>query len=554
MSQRTINQTESKAASNRSSRPIAIGIAVGLALLTIAVYSQTFTNGYAFFDDDGYVVDNPAVRQGISGASLKFAWSTFYLGNWIPLTWMSYQLDAALWGIQWPIAFHTVDLGLHVANVLLVFGLMKTCTGATGRSALVAAFWAVHPLHVESVAWIAERKDVLSTFFLLVALMCYERYAFRLRLRWYAATIFAFLLGMLSKPMLVTFPVLLLLFDIWPLQRWQPSFQTRPVGNYEPQTRGRLLLEKLPLAVISAVFAAIMIFAQRAHGAVAATAVVSMTLRVANVVQSYGWYLFKTFVPTDLCAFYPLWSQPASWSRTIGTAVGLACVSFWVARNWRRRPWLACGWLWFLVSLLPVIGIVQLGTAAHADRYSYVPHLGLLAMLVWEVHDWLSRLPRGGRVEALLAGVLLMFCSALTFLQVGFWHDPQTLWRHALDLDSENWMAHMHLGRDGLRHNDAKAAIEHFQQTIQIHPGYTDAYLFLGALYQLRRQLDVAEQYYQAALKVDPQNLAALTNLGIICRETERPTAAREYLQRGLEIDPTATRPRDELKLLDADQ
>ncbi|MBS0266078.1 MAG: tetratricopeptide repeat protein [Planctomycetes bacterium] len=526
-------------------------VALFLVALTVLAYWQTFDNGFAFFDDDGYVVENPAVRQGLTGPSLKYAWTTFDLGNWIPLTWMSYELDVSLWGLR-PLAFHAVDLALHAISVLLLFYLMLTCSGARGRSAIVAAFWAVHPLHVESVAWIAERKDVLSTVFLLLALICYARYASRLQRRWYIATVVAFVLGMLSKPMLVTLPVLLLAFDLWPLRRGPITSQQSTETKFPTQTLRRLLLEKLPLLAVSAVFAVIMLAAQRSHAALVSIEAAPLSLRLGNVLDSYVWYLFKTLVPTDLSPFYPLWSEPISGRAWL---VGLAVIgglSYWVLRGWRTRPWLASGWLWFLVSLLPVIGLVQLGGAAHADRYSYVPHLGLLALLVWELQHWFDYLPRGRAVGALLATVLLLFCTMLTSLQVEYWYLPQSLWHHALHVDSQNWMAHMHLGRDSLRRNDAQTAVAHFQSTIQLHPGYTDAYLMLAALYQHQKQWELAEKHYLAALQVDPQNFVALLNLGIICRQTDRIPDARDYLQRCLTIDPQAPRALAELKLLDS--
>ena len=531
----------------RSTLPLALG----LATLALAAYWQALDNGFAYFDDDGYVVDNPVVREGLSGPALEYAWTTFQLGNWIPVTWMSYELDVSLWGARAP-ALHAVDLGLHVANVLLLFFLVKTCTGRPGLSAILAALWAVHPLHVESVAWIAERKGVLSTFFLLLSLICYERYAARLQPRWYVGMACAFLAGMLAKPMLVTLPLLLLLFDFWPLRRFRTSGDSASEDRYPRLTASRLLREKVPLFATSAVFVGIMFWAQHSQAAVATTAAVPFSLRLANVIESYGWYLIKTFVPVDLGPSYPLILRPIDWGRVGGILTGLACLSA-LAIGWgRRRPWLAFGCFWFLVALLPVIGIVQLGTAAHADRYTYVPHLGLMALLVWEADAWLAQLPRGRLLGLLAAGVLLLLSFELTSRQVWYWHDPQRLWKHALEIDSNNWMAHFHLGRDALRCNDAGLAMDYFQATIELNPGYTDAYLFLGALHQHRKQWDLAERYYLSALEVDQENPVALMNLGIICRQTDRPTAARDYLNRCLQSNPEVTRAREELDLLDS--
>ncbi|MBI3860361.1 MAG: tetratricopeptide repeat protein [Planctomycetia bacterium] len=525
-------------------------IAASLTVVTAAAYWETFSNGFVYFDDNGYVAENSFVRKGLTVESLAYAWTTFDLGNWNPLVWMSYELDVALWGHRVQ-ALHVTDLVLHVASVLLLFYLADRMTGATGCSAVLAALWGLHPLHVESVAWIAERKDVLSTLFLFVSLVCYERYAVDLKRAWYAGMFAAFVLGMLSKPMLVTLPVLLLLLDFWPLGRWRRPGDNAAPGKYVQRSTARLVVEKLPVLVVAAAFAGVAVWAQRTQSAVASLEMHPLPFRVNNMFESYLWYLAKTFVPTELSAYYPLTARPIDWVRLTAIAAFLLAVCCWAFVCRRRHPWLICGWSWFVISILPVVGLVQLGSAAHADRYTYVPHIGLFFAIVWEADFWLSKLPRGAVLKVTLAGLQLVFYFLLTFLQVGYWSDAQSLWKHALDVDRKNWMAHLHLGLDELKRDDIKAAMQHLDRAIDLNPGCRDAYLIVAAIHQHQQRWDLAERNYHSALKADPNNTTALLNLGRIYRLNDRFPAARETLLRCLAIDPGAARAREELELVE---
>ena len=362
-----------------------------LAIATLLVFSETRHNGFVDFDDDGYVSRNAAVHAGLTAASIRYAFTTFDLGNWIPVTWLSYVLDVTLWGMS-PAVFHRTNLGLHTLNAVMIFLFLRRATGALGRSAVVAALWALHPLRVESVAWMAERKDVLSTFFMLLAMLCYERYVTTRKWTWYAGVVGAFLLGLMSKSMLVTLPLLLVALDFWPLNRWGVAPLEQPAWPFERAKWWRQqLIEKGPLLLISLVFGLIAIQAQRSQLAMVSLQHLSIPDRGWQVLESYGWYLQKTAFPVNLGPFYPLHGKPQHWSLV---AVGLVAIiggGAWAVLRRRTQPWLVMGVTWFVVAFLPVIGILHVGAQAYADRYTYVPSIGLLTLIVWALNHGLDR-------------------------------------------------------------------------------------------------------------------------------------------------------------------
>ncbi len=529
-------------------------VCVILAAVTLLVFSQSLHNGFVHFDDDGYVLENSAVREGLSTDSIRYAFTTLHLGNWIPVTWLSYELNVALHGIR-PEAFHLTDLGLHVLNVLLIFEILRRSTGSLGRSAIVAALWGLHPLRVESVSWIAERKDVLSTFFMLLAILCYERFEFTRKRSWYAGLVVAFLLGLMSKSMLVTLPVLLIGLDVWPLNRVAARTATEGVNPSEQFSWWtRQLFEKGPLLVISLIFGFITIMAQKSQAALVSIGQQSVLNRGLHAVESYGWYLVKTVFPVDLVPYYPLDSTRHDWSLIATGGLFIIGIGVWAFVRRRTQPWLMAGMVWFLVSLLPVIGIIQVGDQAYADRYSYVPSIGLLLLVVWEVSDWLDRLPRGMTVKAVLTVVTLLFLSVLTSLQVGYWFDARSLWSHAIELNSENWLAHFHMGRLALRENDGDAALLHFSRVLEIRPRYADAHLMIAAIHQHRRNWDAAQIHYRSALDLQPDKLEATFNLGVVARSMSRFDEARTLFEDCLQRPEFAGRVYLELGHLEVEQ
>lgn len=515
-------------------------IAGGVALLalTIIAYAGVLQNDFVKFDDDVYVVNNPYTAAGLSRGGFRYAFTTFDSGNWIPLTFLSYQLDVTLFGFR-PAAFHAVNLALHALNGLLLFAWLVRVTGAHWRSFVVAALFAVHPLHVESVAWVAERKDVLSAFWLLVALFAYERYAVHTTARWYLATCVAFVLGLLSKSMLVTLPVLLLLIDVWPLERWARAGQTgqgQPgavAGRYPRRTTRALLLEKLPLMALAFVDGMVTIVAQ---GSGETTAIMSMAklplyLRIGNSLAAYGWYVARTVWPTGLSVIYvhPLRDLP--WGRVALAALLLAAISASVGRHGFRRPHLLFGWLWFLMALLPVIGLVQVGTQAYADRYSYIPHFGLIVLIVWEGGYWLGASPGGRRAAGVFVALATAACAWLTISQVTVWRTADTLFAHALAVNPKNWYAHLLVGDICLRNGREDEARAHFQSVLKYYPRHSDALNSLGGIHQTREEWQDAEQWYRRAIESDSRHSAAMHNLVAVLKRQGRVAAAVDLLE-----------------------
>jgi len=393
-------------------------ICVALILVTIAAYEPVRSCGFLNFDDPLYVTNNPRVFRGLTADGFFWAWTTFHAANWHPLTWLSHMLDCEWFGDN-PAAHHLVNLGIHTANVLLLFLGLKAMTGSMARSGWVAAFFALHPLHVESVAWISERKDVLSTLFWMLALLAYTRYAharkpprpakpaLKSAVGWYFLAYLAFAAGLLCKPMLVTLPFLLLLLDYWPLQRVPP-------GVFGSAKWSALLGEKIPFFALSIASSVVTYIAQSKGGAMATEETIPFLARLPNALVAYASYLLKMIWPRQLSVFYP---HPIVWPvwTVIGAALLLVVVSILVVMRLRRRPYLLVGWLWYLGTLIPVIGLVQVGSQAMADRYSYVPLIGIFIMVVWTLAELVAQ-----RSTALIA----LNCAAIVA-----WPTKGTGWR-----------------------------------------------------------------------------------------------------------------------------
>lgn len=499
---------------------------LALALITVATYLPTFRNGFVDYDDPIYVTANSNVAAGLTPSSIQYAWTTFDSGNWIPLTWLSYLLDSSLFGVN-AVAFHATNLQFHVANVLLVYWTLRRLTGAIGRSAVVAALFAVHPLHVESVAWVSERKDMLSTFWLLLTLLAYAHHAAKPTRGRYLLVCVCMTLGLLCKSMLVSLPILLLLVDRWPLRRVarnEASAGRSPddLGDFgdldgcdDPARPWQtLVLEKVPLLLLAFVDGIITMCAQGTGSTtLAALDRLSLSLRIGNAVQAYGWYLAKTFLPVGLSVFYPHPMESLSWARVGMAAVLLVAITLAVLIHGRQREHLTFGWLWFLISLLPVIGLLQVGSQAQADRYSYVAHIGLFTLIAWEAHHWIERLPNSARIATALTVVSVLACTILTHGQVSHWRNTETLFSHALAVDSENYLAHYQLGVLHMREENAAAAIGYFQSALARRPDHVDALNNLGWLHQQRGEWGLAEDCYQRAIRADPKQRRAQNNL-----------------------------------------
>jgi hypothetical protein len=453
-----------------------------LAISTAAVYARAAALSFVGYDDPLYVASNPVVLRGLTLDGVGWAFSTYHAANWHPLTWLSHMLDVELWGV-WAGGHHLTSVALHVTNTLLLFALLRTFTAERWRSAVVAALFALHPLHVESVVWVSERKDVLSSCFALVSLFAYGHWARRGGAHRYAGALAAFALSLLAKPTWVTLPILLLLFDVWPLARLRLSVATRPTD--------RLLAEKLPFAALSLVSCVVTLAAQRSGGALWASAEVALVDRLANALVSLWCYLGKTLWPVDLSVLYSHPYIPETggtpwlvWQLVAAAAafVVVSAVIFWL----RSRTHLVFGWLWYLVALVPVIGIVQVGAQGMADRYAYVPLIGIFVAVVWGIGDELRRHAAPG------AAVVLSLCSILLFSffswrQVGVWRDSVSLFEHALARTPGNWIAHAHLGDAYLEaplpaRTDVEVAVRHYERVIAIRPDHQSARASLATL------------------------------------------------------------------------
>jgi Flp pilus assembly protein TadD len=465
-------------------------IAVLLCVGTLAVYAQVRHHGFVDYDDPDYVFANPVVMKGLSAQGVAWAFTTGHAGNWHPLTWLSHMIDVELYGRE-PGAHHVTSLLLHVLDTLLLFWALMRLTGAEWRSAFVAAAFALHPLHVESVAWVSERKDVLSTLFWMLALLAYERYARSPAWPRLALVGVWLALGLMCKPMLVSLPVVLLLLDHWPLGR-----------GGDRQVWSRLVREKLPLFALAAASSIVTFFVQRAAGAVSSLETFSLPVRVGNAIRSCIAYLASTVWPSGLRCFY-VYDPGAVWSPTTLLAL-LALVGATVgALRARHHPYLRTGWLWYLVTVVPVIGLIQVGVQSRADRYTYVPLVGVFLAIAWLVPDLAARLRlhRLAVPAAALASLLALACASRA--QVEVWADSVHLYGHALRVDPDNWLAHGNLGFVLHQQGDLDAAERHYVEALRLHPEFAQAHNNYATLLASNRgKLDDALLHHREAVRL----------------------------------------------------
>jgi tetratricopeptide (TPR) repeat protein len=529
-------------ASPAGASPPSAARALTLALLA-AVICFTFVgvlrSGWILFDDPRYVYENPHVNRGLTPDDALWFLAHPHGENWHPLTSWSHMLDVQLFGLE-PAGPHAVNLALHALTALLLVLVLHRLTGGWWRSLAVGALFALHPLRVESVAWVSERKDVLSGLFFVLTLEAYRRWVTRPgRLR-YAALIAAFALGLMAKPMLVTVPFVLVLLDVWPLGRWRLPAQRAPGGGPGAGALTRPLLgliaEKWPLLALAAASAVVTFFVQRAGGAVVTVEKLSSAYRLANALLSYWRYLGKLLWPHDLAVLYPF-PQSTSWIAVAAAAAGLAAVTALVLLRGRRRPYLAVGWLWYLGMLVPVIGLVQVGIQSHADRYTYLPTIGLLVALVWGVGDLLGA-SRPGRIAAAAASLLLLAAlAAATARQVTAWRDTRTLFAHAVAVTGDNPAALERLGETLLAEGEVGPAIERFQEALRLAPGFVDAHNNLGSALGMTGRHEEAAVHFRAALR-GMKSAGIHHNLAYTLAQLGRVEEAIGECQAALRLDP----------------
>jgi tetratricopeptide (TPR) repeat protein len=567
-----------------------------LAILTLAAFGRVCGNNFVNYDDRAYVVRNAGVQGGLGFQGLWWALTTTSCANWHPLTWISFQLDHSLFGLHaW--GYHLTNLVLHVANVLLLFLVLYRMTGTTWPSAIVAGLFAVHPLHVESVAWVAERKDVLSTLFWMLTLAAYVRYCERPGPARYVVLVVCFSAGLAAKSMLVTLPLVLLLLDYWPLKRRSDSpawGETLAVGAPHPdppQQGGRdkrvvleggrrigigwLVLEKLPLFALSVASSAITLYAQKVDSgpATAASIEADWPARLGYVAVSYVKYIGWLLWPRDLIPFHPYPGQPLPGWEAAGATLLLVAGSVAVIKVRRRAPYLMVGWFWYLGTLVPVIGIVRVqGGHGMADRYTYVPAIGLFIMAAWASADLAARWRVSRAANALMVASVAALLLAGTWIQVGYWHDSKTLWRHTLGVDPENYLAHQDLGVVLARENAWEDAIKHFQQAaridpsrdlphvslgdalahqgfmgraieeyregLRLNPNRAESHNLLGMALDTRGDLKGAQEEYSEALLHNPAHAEAHANLGMVLIQQGKFDDAEQHFRAAIQLEP----------------
>jgi protein O-mannosyl-transferase len=529
-------------------------ICLALAAATIAVYWGAGGFDFVNFDDPDYVTENPMVRRGLSLRGVIWAFTHFYASNWHPLTWISHMLDCQLFGLHAG-GPHLVNVALHAANGVLLFLLLQRLTGAQWRSALVAGLFVLHPLHVESVAWIAERKDVLSTFFGLLALLAYVKKckvqspsalakapADKKSKVWYASSLGLFALSLMAKPMLVTMPFVLLLLDFWPLRRVE-NLGARTF--FSPQF-GKLVWEKWPWFALAAVSSVVTFFAQKAGGAVQSTEYFPLTGRVTNAVTAYFEYVLKACWPVHLAVFYPLAHEQPAWRVAVAAAFILG-VTLAAVMTIKRSPFFLVGWLWFLGTLVPVIGLVQVGNQAMADRYTYIPLTGLFIIVVWGGWELLRHKRVTQIASAAVAIALLAVLAAVTLYQLQYWREGFALFTHTLAVTRDNAVANNNLGTLLVARGRDADGLAHYAEAVRLNPKNASYQNNLAtALARAGRQEDAIE-HYQAAIHDDPQFAKAYSNLGALFLDQHRLDAAITNLNEAVRIDPVSGTPRNNL-------
>jgi protein O-mannosyl-transferase len=536
-----------------------------LVAATLVVYNRVNQNSFVNFDDDRYITENGRVRAGLTWGTIRWAFSSLEQANWHPLTWLSHALDCQMFRLN-PAGDHYVNLLLHAVNAMLLFLILQRATGLTWRSFAVAAFFALHPINVESAAWASERKNVLSMLFFLLALGTYDWYVRKPELRRYLVVAALFALGLMAKPQVITLPFVVLLWDYWPLRHLDSA---RESSNKTAQRSfSSLIIEKLPLFALSAASAIITLKAQSAGGAVRSDLEYPFSVRMGNALLAYTRYLGKAVWPSHLAAMYPHPGESLQAWQAVAAALLLGFISagVWAAR---RRRYLLVGWLWFLGTLVPMIGLVQVGGQAMADRYAYLPFIGLFLMACWGVADFAQHKHLPTRWLGIPTVLVLLVFSLLTYRQLAYWHDSVTLWSHTLEVTSRNFVAEDSLGGALVSEGQYEQAIPHFRSAVEIYPrdplGHlnicayeqqhenfaqaiehcrmvlrftrdpglqVNAYTNLGGAYRRIGDPSHAKASYEAALGLAPKSPTALIGMGLLAQSRgDLPEAVREYSQ-----------------------
>jgi len=551
-------------------------ICLFLIFLTAAAFEPVRHNDFVNYDDNIYVTENRNVTVGLTADSIIWAFTTSEISNWHPLTWLSHQLDCELFGLK-PFWHHITSLLFHIANTLLLFCVLNRMTKALWPSAFVAAAFALHPLHVESVAWIAERKDVLSTFFWMLTMAAYIRYAEKPKAGRYLLVAVTLCLGLMAKPMLVTLPFVLLLLDYWPLRRFRWARRDQNLFEsanfpYKSATAFSLIIEKIPLLIIVIISCAVTYLVQQSGGAIRLGETFPLKLRIANALISYISYIVKMFYPASLAVLYPHPGESLPLWQSVASLAILVVITVLIILAARRHGFLLVGWFWYLGTLVPVIGFVQVGVQAMADRYTYISSIGIFIMFAWAFARLFRKWSFPKLPATVLPGVLIAAMLICTRMQLRYWKDSFTLFRHALDVTENNYIMHSNFGGALFQKGRFDEAIDHFEQALKINPGFADArrdigfvllkqqktdqaitafeqalqikkdwgevYNYLGLAHAQNGQFETAVEKYNHALKLEPDYAEAMKNLGIALQRLGRTQQAVENWQKALRLEP----------------
>ena len=517
-----------------------------LLAATWAVYGQVRHFDFVNYDDPGQVYENEHVRHGLSAESVQWALTSGEAGNWFPVTRLSYLIDTQLFGVDGGM-LHLTNLALHALNTLLLFAFFRRTTGSRWRSALVAGLFALHPLNVQSVAWITERKGLLGACLVFAALLAYVHYVRRPSVRRYLLVVAAFCLALMAKGVVVTLPMALLLLDVWPLRRIPVDAKPKAA------VLRKLLWEKAPLLVLALAATAVGYVRQLRVGALAPSDFLPLALRLENAVVSYVVYILQLFRPTRLAVFYPYDMALPAW-QVGAAALVLLTITFMALRWLRRRPWFAVGWFWYLGMLAPMIGLVQVGSPSHADRYMYLPAVGLWIILAWGAAELVERWPRARSAVAGLAVASCAACLCLSWVQTQYWENSIALFRHALQVTSQNWLAYNNLGSALQSQGQTDEAIADFHQALAIRSGYVGALTNLGEAYNAQGRFDEAARFSAAAVSLNPASADAHVNLGGALGALGRPAEAEAQFRQALQLRPADPKAHNDLGIAMASQ
>jgi len=506
-------------------------VLAAIALVTAVVYLPSLSNGFVRYDDLVYLLENGDVLKGLTGDGFFWAFSTLHSGNWHPLTWLSHMLDVQIFGLD-PFGHHLTNLLLHVANTTLLAWFLIRSTGRIAAGSFVALLFALHPLHVESVAWVAERKDLLSTFFFLLTILAYSEYVTG-RKRWFMAAIVLFALGLMAKPMLVSLPIVLLILDYWPLKRLTSD-------KFIPLPSKRLLIEKLPFAALAAASSVITFIAQDNAQAVNSLESTSTMLNAGNAIISYCRYLASTAWPTSLAVLYPFDQDYITVSRVLVSAVFLVTVTLIACRFRKSSPFFLAGWLWYLATLLPVIGFLRVGAHSHANRYTYIPLIGIFIIIAWGASKGIERLRVNIAVPYAASTIIIVILAVATRSELQYWKDPFTLFNRTLSITRDNWVIQNDLGAALFHSGKSAEAIDHLLEALRIRPTHVPALQNLGVAYMARQDFRSAFDALEQAVKLDPTHLNSVYYLGQAALAIGNLPVAETSLTRLKQLDTSA--------------